>query len=70
MIALWGGSLLSGVTFTIAMLATGEIGWLVVGWFAIPITALVWPAILGAWWSPWFYVVVVLGGGVAAWADD
>lgn len=61
--------LLSIVTFSVRMLAEGELGWLVVGWFAGPVTMIVWPAVSGLPWAGWFYVVLVLAGGVGAWAE-
>ena len=68
--ALMAAGLLSMVSFTLAMLAEGEIGWLAVGWFAGPVTVIVWPAILGAWWTGWFYGVLVVAGGFAMWGQS
>lgn len=68
-IVLIGLVLWSALTFTVAMFVTGQIGWLIVGWFAIPVTVIVWPILLGAWWTWPFYIALVVAGGTASWAD-
>lgn len=64
--ALGLAGLWSMITFTLVMLGEGSFGWLLLGWFALPITAVVWPAILGAWWVWLFYVIVAVGLIVSA----
>ena len=62
--------LLSMVTFTITSLAHGSIGFLILGWFVAPITTLVWPALSGSAWMLWFYVALIVGGGLGYLAES
>lgn len=67
-IALAALGLLSIVTFSVRMLAEGELVWLIGGWFAGPVTIIVWPAVSGLPWAGWFYGVLVVAGGIGIWA--
>lgn len=70
LIAVFGAFVVTAVTFTLSMLATGNIVLLLIGWFAIPITVLVWPAMAGALWIPVYYVALVLGMAFFAWGTS
>lgn len=60
-VALALAGLWSMVSFTLVMLGDGSVGWLLLGWFALPVTAVVWPAVLGSWWTWPFYLLLLVG---------
>lgn len=58
LIVVFGVFVVTAVTFTATMLATGNILMLLAGWFAIPVTVVVWPALAGVFWAGYSWTVV------------